>query len=56
MILGSQECTPGYYNNEGKPAGPENTFFLGYPEGANAYFEYIEKWRASGDYEGLEFR
>ena len=27
----------------------------GYPEGPVAYFEYIDRWRTSGDFEGLEF-
>ncbi|MBT5756526.1 MAG: NAD(P)/FAD-dependent oxidoreductase [Acidimicrobiaceae bacterium] len=50
-------CTPGYYNNEGKlddGAGSRN--FLGYPDGPVAYFEYIDGWRNSGDFDGLEFR
>ncbi len=29
---------------------------LGYPEGPVAYFEYIDEWRNSGDFDGLEFR
>ncbi len=28
----------------------------GYPGGAVAYFAYIDAWRRSGEYEGLEFR
>ena len=51
------DCTPGYYNNEGKgatPAGLRNS--LGYPEGPLAYFDYITQWRTSGDFDGLEFR
>jgi hypothetical protein len=27
----------------------------GYPEGPAAYFDYIDKWRTSGNFEGLEF-
>jgi len=51
---GSPDCTPGYYNNEGQDAGA----FLGrgYPYGPSAYFAYIGKWRASGTFDGLEFR
>jgi cyclohexanone monooxygenase len=56
MMLGSQDCTPGYYNNEGQEPGPAAKLNVGYPHGAKAYFEYIEKWRQSGDYDGLEFR
>jgi len=56
MMLGGPDCTPGYYNNEGQAPGPSTNLFVGYPEGAKAYFDYIEAWRQSGDYEGLEFR
>ena len=53
---GDPTCTPGYYNNEGREISPSqlrNT--LGYPAGPVAYFEYIEKWRTTGDFEGLTF-
>jgi cyclohexanone monooxygenase len=56
LMLGSQECTPGYYNNEGQDPGPTARSFVGYPAGASAYFRYIAQWRESGDFEGLEFR
>jgi cyclohexanone monooxygenase len=55
MMLGSPDCTPGYYNNEGQDAGPGRQFFVGYPLGAAAYFQYIDGWRTSGDFAGLEF-
>jgi hypothetical protein len=29
---------------------------MGYPEGPVAYFQYIDAWRTSGEFEGLEFR
>jgi hypothetical protein len=29
---------------------------LGYPEGPVAYFQYIDAWRNSGEFAGLEFR
>ena len=55
--LGNPECTPGYYNNEGRPMGRrERLNSAGYPEGPVAYFEYIDRWRRSGDFAGLEFR
>lgn len=55
-FLGNPDCTPGYYNNEGRPTGRrERLNASGYPDGAAAYFEYIERWRRSGDFEGLEF-
>jgi len=52
-MIGGPDCTPGYYNNEGQDAG----FFLGrgYPYGPSAYFSYIDKWRSSGTFDGLEF-
>ena len=48
-----EECTPGYYNNEGKPsdrAAQNNS----YGEGPNAYFRILKAWRESGELEGLE--
>jgi cyclohexanone monooxygenase len=56
MMLGSPDCTPGYYNNEGQPLGPQARLNVGYPQGAMAYFSYISQWRTSGTFEGLEFR
>lgn len=56
LMLGSPDCTPGYYNNEGRDLGPQARFFVGYPAGAVAFFNYIEGWRTSGDFEGLSFR
>ncbi|HEY1751411.1 MAG TPA: NAD(P)/FAD-dependent oxidoreductase [Caulobacteraceae bacterium] len=56
MMMGSPDCTPGYYNNEGQPMGEGARYNVGYPAGATAYFQYLEGWRSSGDFEGLEFR
>jgi cation diffusion facilitator CzcD-associated flavoprotein CzcO len=52
-LIGGPDCTPGYYNNEGQDPGA----FLGhgYPYGPSAYFSYIDNWRASGTFDGLEF-
>lgn len=51
------DCTPGYYNNEGRVDEiGDGLAGLGYPEGAWAYFEYIKAWRQSGDFAGLDFR
>jgi cyclohexanone monooxygenase len=55
-MIGSQDCTPGYYNNEGQDPGPAARYAIGYPQGASAYFRYLEGWRKSGQFEGLEFR
>ncbi|MGF1456985.1 MAG: flavin-containing monooxygenase [Alphaproteobacteria bacterium] len=56
-ILNNPDCTPGYYNNEGHPMGRRQRLNGGsYPEGPVAFFEFIEGWRTSGDFEGLAFR
>ena len=55
-MLGSPDCTPGYYNNEGRDPGPAAALNVGYPYGASAYFKYLDGWRGSGKFEGLEFR
>ena len=50
------DCTPGYYNNEGRGAdraGLRNS--LGYPLGPVAYFEHISTWRDSREFDGLTF-
>ena len=53
----NQDCTPGYYNNEGRSAGRRGLLnSVGFPEGPVAYFRYIDEWRTSGDFAGLEFR
>jgi cation diffusion facilitator CzcD-associated flavoprotein CzcO len=54
-MLGSPDCTPGYYNNEGQPS-ENRAYYVGYPQGAMAYFQYLDRWRSSGEFEGLEFR
>jgi cyclohexanone monooxygenase len=56
VLLGTADCTPGYYNNEGQDPGPNGRFFVGYPGGAAAYFQYLDGWRRAGTFEGLEFR
>jgi hypothetical protein len=56
LFLGNPECTPGYYNNEGKPMGRrERLNSNGYPDGPVEYFSYIDAWRRSGTFDGLEF-
>ena len=48
-----EQCTPGYYNNEGQPAAGG---FLGtsYGLGPMAFFKLLENWRNDGTYAGLE--
>jgi cyclohexanone monooxygenase len=50
-----EECTPGYYNNEGKPGerSGQNGFYGG---GSVQFFRILDEWRASGDLRGLELR
>jgi cation diffusion facilitator CzcD-associated flavoprotein CzcO len=50
------ECTPGYYNNEGKPA--ENTGLFGeqYGGGPVEFHDIIRKWRSDGQMQGLLFK
>ncbi len=55
-MIGSLDCTPGYYNNEGQDPGPAARYAIGYPQGASAYFRHLEGWRNSDQFEGLEFR
>lgn len=55
-MIGSPDCTPGYYNNEGQDPGPKARLNVGYPAGATAYFRYIDAWRNAGEFAGLEFR
>ena len=48
-----EACTPGYYNNEGKPA--ESSVKNGsYGAGSVAFIKVLEAWRAAGDLAGLE--
>ncbi|MFI6395800.1 flavin-containing monooxygenase [Nonomuraea sp. NPDC050540] len=54
-LLGGADCTPGYYNNEGRDPGRKGWLSLGYPLGATAYFAYLEQWRTAGDFAGLDF-
>ncbi len=54
---GSPDCTPGYYNNEGQPAGRAATLnYGGYPDGPMAFFDRMAAWRSSGEFEGLDLR
>ena len=48
-----ESCTPGYYNNEGKPSerGVRNGF---YGAGSVAFFQVIADWRNEGSLAGLD--
>ena len=55
-MIGTTECTPGYYNNEGQGWGDGMVRAVSYPHGPVAYFKYLNEWRNSGEFEGVEFR
>ncbi len=56
-LLGNTDCTPGYYNNEGQLLNTRERFAMaGYPLGPVAFFEFVDQWRNSGEFEGLELR
>ncbi|WP_156255706.1 flavin-containing monooxygenase [Sandarakinorhabdus oryzae] len=55
MAGAAADCTPGYYNNEGKATDAAAAFGVGYPLGPVAFFNYIDGWRTSGKFEGLAF-
>jgi cation diffusion facilitator CzcD-associated flavoprotein CzcO len=48
-----QDCTPSYYNNEGKPGevSRQNGFFLGAPM---EFMELLENYRKEGNLKGLD--
>ncbi len=48
-----EQCTPGYYNNEGQPAAGG---FLGssYGKGPMPFFRLLDDWRTAGTFAGLE--
>jgi cyclohexanone monooxygenase len=59
-----ESCTPGYYNNEGKPFAEDGQggSFIGrgqngpYGGGSIAFVKLLEEWRSAGQLEGLELR
>ena len=50
-----ESCTPGYYNNEGRPGEGPGWFGGNYGGGARAFFDLMREWRADGSLQGLEF-
>jgi cyclohexanone monooxygenase len=51
----NQQCTPGYYNNEGGGGGEGIRFYLGEPYGPGfyAFGDLLTAWRDKGDLDGL---
>ncbi|MCZ6658765.1 MAG: NAD(P)/FAD-dependent oxidoreductase [Gammaproteobacteria bacterium] len=50
-----QECTPGYYNNEGQPGQGNSLIGSQYGGGSEAFFKILRDWREEGCLEGLNF-
>jgi len=50
-----ENCTPGYYNNEGKTSelSAQNGFYGG---GSLEFFQILADWRAQGELDGLDLR
>jgi cyclohexanone monooxygenase len=50
-----EQCTPGYYNNEGQPgeASRQNGFYFG---GPTEFIEILEAWRADDALKGLDLQ
>jgi cyclohexanone monooxygenase len=48
-----ESCTPGYYNNEGKPndRSAQDGFYGG---GSVEFFGILEAWRQTGELKGLD--
>ena len=51
-IIGDETCTPGYYNNEGKPREHFEQM-VSYGEGPIPFFNLLAKWRDTGEFAGL---
>ena len=50
-----EQCTPGYYNREGKGV-QGNMQNSAYAPGINAFNALLAQWREQGDMEGMELR
>ena len=50
-----EQCTPGYYNNEGKPNGELIRRNGTYAPGIMAFSKVLDEWRSEGGLAGLEF-
>lgn len=51
-----QECTPGYYNGEGKPDRKNGLIANSYGGGPIEFFKLLKEWRDTGELPGLELR
>jgi cyclohexanone monooxygenase len=50
-----EQCTPGYYNNEGQP-GTGGFLASSYGNGPMPFFQLLSDWRDAGTFAGLERR
>lgn len=50
-----RECTPGYYNNEGRSEEKEMRNAT-YGFGSPAFIKLLREWREAGDFAGLEMK
>ena len=50
-----EQCTPGYYNNEGQPGTGNSLLGSQYGAGPDAFFQLIKDWREEGTLKGLNF-
>lgn len=51
-----KDCTPGYYNGEGRPGEGQGLIDGLYGPGSNAFFALAKAWREKGDLAGLDVR
>ena len=49
-----EECTPGYYNNEGHPGVGNSLIGSAYGGGPEAFFQILRDWRDEGGMRGVE--
>ena len=49
-----EECTPGYYNNEGHPGVGNSLIGSAYGGGPEAFFQILRDWREEGTMQGVE--
>jgi cation diffusion facilitator CzcD-associated flavoprotein CzcO len=56
MTSFQEQCTPGYYNNEGRPSEGGGLIVQSYGDGPIAFFQLLAAWRSAGDFAGLDLR
>jgi cation diffusion facilitator CzcD-associated flavoprotein CzcO len=48
-----EDCTPSYLDTEGDHENPDSLLAAGYGAGPVQFFELLEKWRSTGELEGV---